>query len=233
MHTVALDPKDDLDLVIAGAAHEFGNLLAVISNYATLAARRVDDPATQELLEHVGVASARAVDLARQLHYLSGPRVMDREPVFVQAVLRDAVAELTAELGTECTLELDLPDEPLDVLASVPSVELVLLQLTRNARQAMPDGGEVTIAARRRAGTSGTTDVEISVSDTGVGMSAEVRAHALEPLFTTRPKGQGCGLGLTIVDRTMRRLRGDVRIESVEGSGTTVRLGLEGTSSDG
>lgn len=215
----------DLEPIVAGVAHDFGNILAVITNYLSLATRRIDDPTSTELLDKVRIAAQRAARLNRQLHDLGECGSLSAQSLPVNDVIRDARPLLAEGLRDGCGLRLDLDEEPLEARASRTGLEMALRHLIDNACAAMPDGGDVTIGTRR-SGDAGRGAVEVTVSDTGAGMPPEVVAQALEPLYSTQPKGQTSGLGLTIVDRVVRTLGGEVRIESIEGSGTTVRLRL-------
>ena len=217
----AASVDDGVEPIVAGVAHDFGNLLAVITNYVSLASRRVEEPTTLELLEQVRVAATRATRLNRQLHDLGECGALTIQPVEVNDLVRALEPQLHESLGEGCGLRVDLDEAPLRATASRNGLEMVLRHLVDNAREAMADGGVVTIATR-----SHTAAVEVSVSDTGVGMPPEVQERAFEPRFSTRPRGHVSGLGLTIVGRVVRTLGGEVHLESVEGSGTTVRLRL-------
>jgi signal transduction histidine kinase len=218
--------------IVAGVAHDFGNLLAVITNYLSLASRRVEDPATAELLEQVRVAAKRAARLNRQLHDLGECGSLSVQPVPVNDFVRDARPLLAEGLEEPWHLRLDLADEPITAMASRNGLEMALRHLVDNAREAMPHGGPIEIATRRLGDAEG-APVELSVSDEGAGMPADVVARATEPRFSTRPKGQVSGLGLTIVDRVVGSLGGALHIDSTVGAGTTVRLRLRGGSIDG
>jgi signal transduction histidine kinase len=210
--------------IVAGVAHDFGNLLAVITNYLSLAARRVDDATTSELLEQVRVAAERATRLNRQLHDLGECGRLIVQPVVVNDLIRQVQPVLAEALPEGCELRLDLTDQPSTAMASRNGLEVALRHVVDTARDAMPGGGVITIATRGLPADA----VEISVSDSGVGMAPEVVEQALEPRFSTQPKGQASGLGLAVVDRVMRTLGGEVHIDSTPGSGTTVCLQLPG-----
>jgi len=138
------------------------------------------------------------------------------------------VRPLLAEaLDDRWHLRLDLADEPITAMASRNGLEMALRHLVDNAREAMPHGGAIEIGTRRLGDAEG-VPVELSVSDEGEGMSPDVVERATAPRFSTRPTGQVSGLGLTIVDRVVGRLGGDLHIESTVGAGTTIRLRLRG-----
>ena len=229
----SLDIDDGLDEIVSGIAHDYGNILAVITNYLSLAGRRISDPATAELLQHAGMAAQRAARLTRQLHELGDCGQLQLEAVQVDDLVHGASTLLADALCPACTLQVDLGDQPILARANRTGLEIALRHLVQNACDAMPDGGVVTITTRRANGRGPSSAVELSVSDTGSGMSQDVVDRAAEPRFSTRPKGQAAGLGLTIADRVARRVGGELEIESVEGSGTTVRLVLAGMATDG
>ena len=218
-----------LEPIAAGVAHDFGNLLAVITNYLSLASRRVEDPTTSDLLEQVRVAAKRAARLNRQLHDLGECGSLSVQPVPVNDFVREVLPLLDESLDDGWDLRVDLADHPITARASRNGLEMALRHLVDNAREAMPDGGTIEIATRRLGDADG-APVELSVSDQGVGMPPDVMERAAEPRFSTRPKGQVSGLGLTIVDRVVGALGGSVHIESTVGTGTTVRLRLPGGS---
>ena len=226
---VGPDGSDDaaVERIVAGVAHDFGNLLAVITNYLSLASRRVEDPTTSDLLEQVRVAAKRAARLNRQLHDLGECGSLTVQPVAVNDLVREVQPVLDESLDDAWELRLDLGDEPITALGSRTGLEMALRHLVDNAREAMPDGGPIEIATRR-IGDAHDSPVELSVSDQGSGMAPDVVERAAEPRFSTRPTGQVGGLGLTIVDRVVGTLGGDLQIESTVGTGTTVRLRLSG-----
>ena len=222
-------PQHELELVLAGVAHDLGNLLAVVSNYATLATRQIDDPTALEWLGRSKLAADRGSLLVREVAELAGCTKAVPEPMSVNAAVRAAVAQLSG-LPSGCSVDLDLAADPLEACGDPTAVDLVLMHLIRNAVEAMPDGGRVVITTRS-IGSDGT--VELRVADEGVGMAPSVADRAFDALFSTKPKGEGTGLGLALVRRSVEHLGGDVRLESTEGEGTTVVVTLPGPAPDG
>jgi CheY-like chemotaxis protein len=133
-------------------------------------------------------------------------------------------------VGEAVTLELALADEPLATHVDATQLETALLNLAVNARDAMPEGGRLTIATRREAGPSALGYVAIEVRDTGVGMDEAVRSRVFEPFFTTKDIGKGSGLGLSQVYGFVSQSDGEVRLESEPGQGTAFHLLLPATS---
>ncbi|HWW54588.1 MAG TPA: PAS domain S-box protein, partial [Acidimicrobiales bacterium] len=243
---------ESIGQLAGGVAHDFNNLLAGIMNYAGLASISLkeemtrcglsDDPAfvtvVQDVDEITKVAKRAAV-LTHQLLIFSRrevvqPEVLDLNAVVgeMEGLLRRTIGENVDQLNT-----LFAPDLPL-IKADRGQIDQVIMNLAVNARDAMPGGGKLGIEtarfevdeqyARIRAIRPGTY-ARLSVSDTGEGMSEEVAARALEPFFTTKPKGEGTGLGLATVYGIATQAGGDITIHSELGLGTTVRVYLPAT----
>jgi signal transduction histidine kinase len=219
-----------------GIAHDFNNLLtAVVGNLELLQLRVADDERALRLAGAAFQAAMRGARLTSQLLAFSRTQHLSLKVIDVNAVLRGTDELLAHTIGP--LIELRLLPEPAirPVLADANQLELALLNLAINARDAMPEGGRLTIATGRQAiapGENGDGELDlnpgryvvISVSDTGTGMPPEVLARAMEPFFTTKGIGQGTGLGLSQVYGIARQSGGDLRIESSPGRGTTVRI---------
>lgn len=215
----------------AGLAHDLNNLLQVIMGNLQFAARTPSkDEALAARLEHAAQATERAVKLTRQL--LTFSRHVQLEPVLLD--LHDWLARvqdlLDGKLGPNVRLRLDL--EASDVWCFVDPVhlEMALLNTLLNARDALPHGGEVcvTTSARRVTSEGGGLPpgnyVVLCIIDNGHGMPEHIRRRATDPFFTTKPQGQGTGLGLAMVRSFAQQSGGDLEIDSVAGEGTTVRI---------
>jgi two-component system, cell cycle sensor histidine kinase and response regulator CckA len=218
-----------------GIAHDFNNLLNVITGYGELLLRRLDgDGESRRKTFEILKAAGRAARLTGQLLAFSRrqvlqPRVFD---------LNDAVAEMKGMLarliGEDVALETRLEPALGRVRVDPSQFEQVLMNLTVNARDAMPHGGRLAIetrnvdvdaaqARRHMEGRAGSF-VALRVTDTGVGMDEETRRHLFEPFFTTKGVGQGTGLGLATVYGILQQSDGWVRVESVVGRGTTFEV---------
>jgi PAS domain S-box-containing protein len=207
-----------------GVAHDFNNLLTVITGYAQLAAKRLtSDSAAYAELQEVLAASERAASLTKQLLALSRRQVF--EPVLLD--INDVIA------GTEKMVRRiagDLVNVIVQFAPGLPPIradrsqmELVLLNLAVNARDAMPGGGTLTIESAR---SSSGTAVLVRVRDTGAGMAPRIAARIFEPFFTTKEEGKGTGLGLSTSLGIVRQHGGDIRAESMPGRGTTFEISL-------
>ncbi|MTV27354.1 PAS domain S-box protein [Nitriliruptoraceae bacterium ZYF776] len=221
-----------------GLAHDLNNLLAILVGNLGLAGeslsalRAGEDPqaALQALEEDLGqlrVAATRVDTLTRKL--LQFARLEDETPRWTLVVeVVDAVAGLLDNaLGPGVRLELDLaPDVPA-VHVDPDALEQALVNLVLNARDAMPDGGTVRLSARRGPAVGeAETSAVLTVEDDGVGMDERTQARAFEPLFTTKPKDQGTGLGLASVLGVVERAGGTIQLDSQPGRGTSITLTL-------
>jgi PAS domain S-box-containing protein len=206
----------------AGIAHDFNNLLTIIAGTSEFLLRRgVLDKQARTCIEEIDAASQRAAALTRQLLAFGRQQVVTPYVLDLNEVVQDTSKMLARLLPTSVEMSLALATEVLAVYADRSVIEQVLLNLVVNARDAMPDGGTLTI----RTSVEG-SQVVLSVADTGIGMTSEVRARVFDPFFTTKAPGHGTGLGLSTVYGLVHQSGGDVGVESTPGAGSifTVRL---------
>jgi PAS domain S-box-containing protein len=207
-----------------GVAHDFNNLLSVILTCVGFATRELPaDHPVRDDVEEIGRAADRAAALTRQLLMFSRREVVKPEVLDVGGLLRDLERLLNRTLSERIALRITVGPGLLPVLADRAQLEQVLVNLAVNARDAMPDGGTLSIAV---AGVS--DGVRITVVDDGTGMLEEVRDRAFEPFFTTKDPGQGTGLGLATVHGIVTDSGGMVDIDSAPGQGTRVTIFLPG-----
>jgi PAS domain S-box-containing protein len=207
-----------------GVAHDFNNLLSVILTCVGFATRELPaDHPVRDDVEEIGRAADRAAALTRQLLMFSRREVVKPEVLDVGGLLRDLERLLNRTLSERIALRITVGPGLLPVLADRAQLEQVLVNLAVNARDAMPDGGTLSIAV---AGVP--EGVRITVVDDGTGMLEEVRDRAFEPFFTTKDPGQGTGLGLATVHGIVTDSGGTVDIDSVPGRGTSVTIFLPG-----
>jgi signal transduction histidine kinase len=214
-----------LGQLTGGIAHDFNNLLAVIiGNLEMAVARQKSGAVATELDEASLRAAVRGAALTRQL--LAFARRQPLRPVCQD--LRPIVAGMTPILERALTVKIRLAVETpaLPCWAEVDGgqIEASLLNLAINARDAMPDGGTLTIVLRGPEDSARAGNAEILVKDTGIGMRPEVLARAFEPFFTTKDIGKGSGLGLSMVYGFVRQSGGRIEIDSEPGRGTVVKL---------
>ena len=215
-----------------GVAHDFNNLLTVVlGNIDMLATRKEEDERRMRRIEAVRQAAERGRDLTGQLLAFSRRQHLTPVTLDVNALIRDFAPLIRQAVGEAVTVDLELADEPLSTHVDPTQLETALLNLAVNARDAMPEGGRLSIATRREAGPTELGYVVVEVRDTGVGMTDEVRDRVFEPFFTTKEVGKGSGLGLSQVYGFVRQSEGEVRLKSAPGEGTAFQLLLP--ASDG
>jgi nitrogen-specific signal transduction histidine kinase/ActR/RegA family two-component response regulator len=216
-----------------GIAHDFNNLLTAVVGNLDLAIRRVQDEKIARWLSGALQAAQRGARLTAQLLAFARKQHMQAEPTDVNALIAGMADLMVRSIGGTVRIETSLQNGLWPAMVDASQVELIILNLALNARDAMPEGGLLRIAttnsghddpARPRALGLAGDFVCVSVSDSGIGMPDEVRAKAFEPFFTTKPPGAGTGLGLSQVYGVTRQLGGHVDIESHVGRGTTMRI---------
>ena len=226
-----------------GVAHDFNNLLtAVIGSLDLLRLRLGGDRAAMPLIDTALRASDRGSRLTQQLLAFSRKQVLDSVATDINEVVPGFLPLARTSLRGGHRLETRLAADLPHVLVDRAQLDAALLNLVINARDAMADGGTVTIGTAHRSpgpGVVGSDDdpregdyVAVFVRDTGVGMTTRCRAQAIEPFFTTKPIGQGSGLGLSMVYGFVKQSGGHLAIDSAPGKGTTVRLFLPALSAE-
>ena len=229
---------DSLGRLAGGVAHDFNNLLTVIRGYADVLATQFaeEDPRLGEVREIRGAAD-RATSLTRQLLAVSRRQVLVTREVDLNQLVQEMERMLGRVIGENITV-MTVPGREVGWVRADPSqLEQVVLNLAVNARDAMPDGGALTIETRRRVIVAGRDDpttrgvppgdyVMLSVHDTGVGMDEATQLMIFEPFFTTKPAGEGTGLGLSTVYGIVQQSKGMVTVESAPARGTAIRIFL-------
>lgn len=221
--------------LVAGLAHDFNNVLGAIVGGFDLIRRRSEEPVRVQKYAEAGLQAAeRGAKLTAQLLAFSRQQQIELRPLYVRDLINGTREMLARTLGPLIRLEVTLNPTPVAVLADPIQLEMMLLNLAINARDAMPDGGVLHISTRAREilGDAELIDgdyAEICLRDTGIGMDEETLRRAMEPFFTTKPVGKGTGLGLAQIYGSVRQSGGTVRIDSELGSGTTVCVFLPRT----
>ncbi|OGP83386.1 MAG: hypothetical protein A2Y95_00340 [Deltaproteobacteria bacterium RBG_13_65_10] len=218
-----------------GGAHDFNNLMQIILSYAEMAVERsAMDPEERQDLEEIKKAATRAANLTRQLLAFSRKQVLDPKVLDLNAVLKDLEKMLPRLIGEDVDFQLILAPDLGRIKADPSQIENVIMNLAVNARDAMQYGGTLTIE-------TGNTEIDeeyarfhpfvppgryvmITVTDTGVGMDAEVRSHIFEPFFTTKEAGKGTGLGLATVYGVVKQSGGYIWVYSEAGKGASFKI---------
>ncbi|HWT13145.1 MAG TPA: response regulator [Allosphingosinicella sp.] len=217
-----------LGQITGGIAHDFNNLLTPIIGGLEVIARKASlDPISRRLLESALSSGRRAAKLTGQLLAFSRRQKMEIRPVELGRLLHEVKPLLDQSAGAAIHVELDVSPAVRCVKTDSNQLELALLNLVLNARDAMPRGGTVRIGTRLEPRPKGDEPmVELEVRDNGEGMTAEVLKRATEPFFTTKASGSGTGLGLSQVYGTVQQSGGSLAIASEPGKGTIVTLRL-------
>jgi nitrogen-specific signal transduction histidine kinase/CheY-like chemotaxis protein len=220
-----------------GVAHDFNNLLTVIIGGAeALADENRDNLAVRELAAMIGAAGERGAELTRQLLAFARRQPLEPRALQVNDLLTGMGTLLRQTLGEDVELRVARDDHAWRTLADPTQLELAVLNLAINARHAMPLGGKLTIETANvtldRTYCEANEDLAvgdylmIAVTDNGEGMSTETARQAFEPFFTTKATGKGTGLGLSMVHGFVKQSRGNIRIYSEIGVGTTIKIFL-------
>ena len=222
-----------------GVAHDFNNLLTVISGYneIVLNAFNANDP-RRDCVEEIGKAAERATALTGQLLAFSRQQVLQPQVINLNTALKNVEKMLRRLIGEDIMLDTQ-PGEELDCVKADPGqLENVLINLAVNARDAMPHGGTLTIKTENVVVPHGDSNVSagkyvvISVADTGIGMSEQVKSQIFEPFFTTKPVGHGTGLGLATCYGIVKQSDGFITVDSEVNKGTTFKIYLGGVEAE-
>jgi len=217
--------------LVGTVAHDFNNLLTIVATNVQIARRR-DATGLDRELSAIERALKSGQSLTRQLLGVARKQPLRNEVIDLSRWMAASSELLRASLGAKASLVVDIGRDIWPIEVDSAELELALINVAVNARDAMPNGGRFTVRAtnvrlEREGGFALTGEfVQISLEDTGVGMTLDVLAHAFEPLFTTKPKGMGTGLGLPQVFAFCDRSGGLATIDSSAGVGTSVRLYL-------
>ena len=212
---------DAMGQLTGGIAHDFNNLLTVISGNLELIRRRAEDERIGRLAGYAGQAAERASKLTRQLLAFSRTQRLTPEPVDVNSLIRGMDDLLARTIGPLYEIVLDLDASNPWAMADANQMELAILNLAINARDALAQGGRLQISSEA---ASEDNVVLIKVQDNGCGIPKHIQDKVFDPFFTTKPIGKGTGLGLSQVYGLLAQSGGSVSLDSAEGVGTTVTL---------
>lgn len=219
---------DSLGVLAGGVAHDFNNLLTFIQGRAQLMRHNPEMPANelQDAVSQIDEAANRAASLTRQLLAFSRRQRVSLVDLDLNTLVGDFTQIINRLLGTNVEMELRLTSSPLPVMGDTGMLEQVIMNLVVNARDAMPDGGRVTLTSQRIEGDTVGDSVSLGYarlvfSDNGPGIPSTVLEHIFEPFYTTKEVGSGTGLGLATVHGIIEQHGGTISVESVAGEGTS------------
>jgi nitrogen-specific signal transduction histidine kinase/ActR/RegA family two-component response regulator len=219
----------------AGVAHDFNNILTVITGHSELLLRQLDaDDPRRKNAEQIEKAAYRAAALTRQLLTFSRKQVIEPRVLKLNAVILNLEKMLRRLIGEDIEFRTLLDSAAGHIKADPGQIEQVIMNLAVNARDAMPNGGKLTVTTANttldKKHLNNFSDmcagdyVMIAIEDTGTGMSEEVKAHLFEPFFTTKPPGKGTGLGLATCFGIVKQNTGHINVHSELGRGTTFKI---------
>ncbi|MCX2977125.1 hybrid sensor histidine kinase/response regulator [Candidatus Marimicrobium litorale] len=206
-----------------GVAHDFNNILTVILSYAETLLEQPNATMVSQAGEAIQHSCTQATALTQQLLAFSKRQVMRVETVDLNAVILATVSMLDRLIGTDIIIRTDLTANEAWIQADPSMIEQVIMNLATNARDAMPNGGQLSLSTVRRQ-VDGAPWIQLSVADTGCGMDQQTIARIFEPFFTTKPAEKGSGLGLASVHGIVQQSGGEVDVASNLGAGTTVYI---------
>ncbi len=230
-----LQKMEAITQLTSGIAHDFNNMLTAISGNAFILQRKLRmEPELMPCVEDIIYASETAAHLTRRLLTFSRRQVLDIRPASLNHIVSDVNNLLRRIIGEDINLDVKLTEKEITILADKGQIEQILVNLTANARDAMPKGGSVSIRTEIVNLDSKFTEIHsygnpgkyalLTVADTGIGMDGDTKKRMFEPFFTTKEVGKGTGLGLSIVYGIVKQHRGYINVYSEHGMGTTFKL---------
>jgi PAS domain S-box-containing protein len=228
---------DAIGQLSGGIAHDFNNQLGIVIGYLDFLKEVFsDDPRPSRYIENASKAAVRCVDLTRQLLIFSRNQKKETTVVDLNLLLQEQRTMITRSITPEIEVQYYLADDLWPTVANSGEFQDAILNLAINARDAMPNGGNLLIEtsnkifdeqfSKSNPGIIAGEYAQIMISDTGTGMDTETQEHIFEPFYTTKPEGKGTGLGLAMVYGFVKRYKGYIKVYSEPGIGTTFRLHL-------
>ena len=229
-----------MGLLTGGIAHDFNNIVMIINSYCELLLNAMKDEKLRPKVEQIQKAGQRAAALTSQLLAFGRKQVASPVVLNVNSLIRDLSPMLDRLPGEHITSELSLAPDLWSIKADAGQIERVLFNFAANSRDAMPEGGRLTVTTenveldesfvQRHLGCKVGRYVMLSVTDTGCGMTRDVKSHVFDPFFTTKPKGTGTGMGLASVYGTVKQSGGYITVETEVHKGATFTIYYQAAS---
>jgi len=211
---------ESLGTLVAGVAHNINNVLSVIMGMASLREDSATEPCDKEAYQIIGKVCKRGRDVVKSLIRFAKPDITNQGPFEVHSLIKEVCALLDRTIRNQVKIIESFSEDSLWINGDAGSINHVLVNLCLNAVDAMPNGGTLTL----RTTVKEENWVEVTIEDTGIGMTPEVLVHVMEPFYTTKEVGKGTGLGLSMTYGVVKAHGGTIDIASKVGMGTTVRL---------
>jgi two-component system, cell cycle sensor histidine kinase and response regulator CckA len=216
---------ESIGSLASGMAHDFNNILQTIVDVSTMSLKESAEPETRKRMELVLETTADARFLISELLALGRKKLLDYRHIELKSFFSALIAQFKNQLGANYQLLLDIPDESLKIQGDPDHLKRVFQNLFGNARDAMPEGGTITVTCSAKS-RGGVGTAIIRVKDTGSGIPPELTEKVFDPFFSTKKPGKGTGLGLALVRRIVALHHGRVFVEQTSPNGTTFRIEL-------
>ncbi|MEW6600838.1 MAG: ATP-binding protein, partial [Nitrospirota bacterium] len=226
-----------------GVAHDFNNILSAIVNYIFILRNCLkDNPSARTEIDHIYSLCMKASEITKGLLAFSRTHITDLVPVNLNEAVKNMARLLSKFIGEDIRLDMRLTEENLIIMADITKIEQIIINLATNSRDAMPDGGSITIEtellklekefiSHHGYGKPGTYAV-LTFTDTGTGMDNETMQSIFEPFYTTKESGKGAGLGLSIIYGIVKQHNGHINVSSVPGKETSFKIYFPFVDSD-
>ena len=217
---------ESLGVLASGMAHDFNNILQTVNDLSALIQRESREEETRKRIELINETMADARFLINELFALGRKKPLDYRHINLNSLLEQVIPHFSKQLGPNFLLALETPEEPLYIEGDPDYLKRIFQNLIGNARDAMPEGGDITVSCEKMVRSSDEGVINIRVSDTGTGIPPELTEKVFDPFFTTKKPGKGTGLGLALVRRIVMLHNGTISIEKTGYEGTVFLIEL-------
>jgi len=215
---------ESLGTLATGMAHDFNNMLQTVTDEVSRVEKETAEESTKKRMTIISESLIDAKFLISELLALGRKRPLDFKPIQMQSLLQSIMPQFQNQLGERYIITAKMPEEPLWIQGDADYLKRVFQNLIGNARDAMPDGGTITIECLQQKNLGKSSAVALRICDTGTGIPAKIKEKVFDPFFTTKKPGKGTGLGLALVQRIVSLHNGTIAIEKSDAMGTTFRI---------